>query len=74
MLAMLAVPLLALVLSTPPGDLIDGLRHPLALSALLLVGTFLLFGAVPKGFIPSTDTGQVSGTTETAQAATRTSN
>src|SRR4029450_10161914 len=36
MLALLAVPLLALVLSTPPGDLIDGLRHPLALSALRL--------------------------------------
>jgi molybdate transport system permease protein len=36
MLAMLAVPLLALVLSTPPGDLLDGLRHPLALAALRL--------------------------------------
>jgi molybdate transport system permease protein len=36
MLALLAVPLLALVLSTPPSDLIGGLRHPLALSALRL--------------------------------------
>lgn len=36
MLSVLAVPLLALVLSTPPGDLIDGLRHPLALAALRL--------------------------------------
>jgi molybdate transport system permease protein len=36
MLAVLAVPLLALVLSTSPGDLLDGLRHPLALSALRL--------------------------------------
>jgi hypothetical protein len=31
MLVVLAVPLLALVLSTPPGDLVAGLRHPLAL-------------------------------------------
>jgi molybdate transport system permease protein len=36
MLSVLAVPLLALVLSTSPGDLIDGLRQPLALSALRL--------------------------------------
>jgi molybdate transport system permease protein len=36
MLTVLAVPLLALVLSTAPGDLLDGLRHPLALSALRL--------------------------------------
>jgi molybdate transport system permease protein len=36
MLVVLAVPLLALVLSTSPGDLLDGLRHPLALSALRL--------------------------------------
>jgi len=36
MLSLLAVPLLALVLSTPPGDLVEGLRHPLALAALRL--------------------------------------
>ena len=36
MLVVLAVPLLALVLSTSPGDLVDGLRHPLAFSALRL--------------------------------------
>ena len=36
MLAVLAVPLLALVLSTSPVDLVAGLRHPLALSALRL--------------------------------------
>ena len=36
MLVVFAVPLLALVLSTPPGDLVAGLRHPLALSALRL--------------------------------------
>ncbi|MGZ6132546.1 MAG: ABC transporter permease, partial [Myxococcaceae bacterium] len=36
MVGVLAVPLLALVLSTGPGDLVEGLRHPLALSALRL--------------------------------------
>jgi molybdate transport system permease protein len=36
MCAVLAVPLLALVLSTCAGDFLDGLRHPLALSALRL--------------------------------------
>ncbi|MGZ6078271.1 MAG: hypothetical protein ACXWK6_10740, partial [Myxococcaceae bacterium] len=36
MVGVLAVPLLALVLSTTPRDLLDGLRHPLALAALRL--------------------------------------
>jgi molybdate transport system permease protein len=36
MLGLLGVPLFALVLSTSPADLLDGLRHPLALSALRL--------------------------------------
>ena len=36
MLGLLGVPLCALVLSTSPADLLDGLRHPLALSALRL--------------------------------------
>jgi molybdate transport system permease protein len=36
MLGLLGVPLLALVLSTSPADLLDGLRQPLALSALRL--------------------------------------
>ncbi len=36
MVAVLATPLLALLLSTTPGELLDGLRHPLALSALRL--------------------------------------
>src|SRR3954465_2677392 len=36
-------------------------------SALLLVGTVYLFGVVPKGFIPSVDTGQISGGVEFAQ-------
>jgi len=36
-------------------------------SALLLAGTIYLFGVVPKGFIPSVDTGQISGGVEFAQ-------
>jgi hydrophobic/amphiphilic exporter-1 (mainly G- bacteria), HAE1 family len=44
-------------------------RRGLALlfSALILVGTVVLARVVPKGFIPSEDTGQLSGTTETAE-------
>ena len=36
-------------------------------SGLLLVGTVYLFTIVPKGFIPSVDTGQISGGVEFAQ-------
>ncbi len=36
MVGVLAIPLLALVLSTAPGEFLEGLRHPLALSALRL--------------------------------------
>jgi HAE1 family hydrophobic/amphiphilic exporter-1 len=36
-------------------------------SALLLVGTVYLFQIVPTGFIPSVDTGQLSGQIETIQ-------
>jgi len=36
-------------------------------SAILLVATAYLFVAVPKGFIPSEDTGQITGSTEAAQ-------
>ncbi|HET7617810.1 MAG TPA: efflux RND transporter permease subunit, partial [Vicinamibacterales bacterium] len=36
----------------------------MVVSALLLVGTAYLFVVVPKGFIPSVDTGQISGQTE----------
>ncbi len=39
----------------------------MALSALLLVATGVLFYVVPKGFIPSEDTGQIIGFTEAAQ-------
>jgi hydrophobic/amphiphilic exporter-1 (mainly G- bacteria), HAE1 family len=36
-------------------------------SLLILAGTFVLGQIVPKGFIPSEDTGQLNGTTETAE-------
>jgi HAE1 family hydrophobic/amphiphilic exporter-1 len=36
-------------------------------SAALLAGTVYLFMVVPKGFIPSVDTGQISGSVEMAQ-------
>ena len=39
----------------------------MAFSALILVGTILLGRALPKGFIPSEDTGQLNGTTETQE-------
>ncbi|HKN67057.1 MAG TPA: efflux RND transporter permease subunit [Gemmatimonadaceae bacterium] len=42
-------------------------RVMLAFSALILVGTGILFVLVPKGFIPSQDNGNLSITTEAAQ-------
>jgi hydrophobic/amphiphilic exporter-1 (mainly G- bacteria), HAE1 family len=36
-------------------------------SGLVLVATLYLFDAIPKGFIPSEDTGQINATTEAAQ-------
>jgi hydrophobic/amphiphilic exporter-1 (mainly G- bacteria), HAE1 family len=39
----------------------------MVVSALLLAGTVYLFGIVPKGFIPSVDTGQIGGGVEFAQ-------
>jgi HAE1 family hydrophobic/amphiphilic exporter-1 len=39
----------------------------MALSALVLAGTVYLFTIIPMGFIPSVDTGQLSGQIETAQ-------
>jgi HAE1 family hydrophobic/amphiphilic exporter-1 len=42
-------------------------RTMLAFSAFIMVGTVVLFKVVPKGFIPSEDTGQLSATTEAAQ-------
>ncbi|HJQ23709.1 MAG TPA: multidrug efflux RND transporter permease subunit [Blastocatellia bacterium] len=50
------------------------LRHVMAhravtmlVSGLVLVATIYLFDAIPKGFIPSEDTGQINATTEAAQ-------
>jgi HAE1 family hydrophobic/amphiphilic exporter-1 len=42
-------------------------RAALAFSAAILVGTAVLWTLVPKGFIPSEDIGQITGTTETAE-------
>ena len=42
-------------------------RTALVFSAGILVGTILLFGWIPKGFIPSEDIDQLTGTTEAAE-------
>src|SRR3989475_12878779 len=44
-------------------------RRPaaMAFSAAILLGTGLLFVAVPKGFLPSEDNSQIFGTTETVE-------
>jgi HAE1 family hydrophobic/amphiphilic exporter-1 len=46
-------------------------RRPLAIVflAVVLIGTVLLGHVVPKGFIPSEDQSQLSGTTETAEGS-----
>ena len=38
-------------------------------SAVILLATVLLYGIVPKGFIPTEDTGQIQGTTETLEGS-----
>lgn len=46
------------------------LRHPLLVLSSLVIATLstaYLFTIVPKGFMPSEDTGQISGSTEAAQ-------
>jgi len=46
------------------------LRHQpftLGVAALTMVGTFWLYGQVPKGFFPQQDTGTLMGTTDAAQ-------
>jgi len=43
-------------------------RQTMIFSAAILVATVVLFVKVPKGFLPSEDTEQISGTTETAEA------
>ena len=45
----------------------DHRRAALVFSALILVGTAALWTVIPKGFIPSEDIGQLTGTTETAE-------
>ncbi|HTK30745.1 MAG TPA: efflux RND transporter permease subunit [Candidatus Saccharimonadaceae bacterium] len=45
----------------------DHRRSALAFGAAILVGTVALFMIVPKGFIPSEDTGQISGSTQTIE-------
>ncbi len=42
-------------------------RQTMLVSGAVLVATVVLFIKVPKGFIPSEDQGQISGTTETAE-------
>jgi HAE1 family hydrophobic/amphiphilic exporter-1 len=42
-------------------------RVAMAFSLLILLGTVALYKVVPKGFLPSEDTGRVNGTTEAAQ-------
>jgi len=42
-------------------------RSVMVFSALTLAGTVVLFQLVPKGFIPSEDTGRIRASTETAQ-------
>ncbi len=42
-------------------------RTTIVFSGLILVGTVVLFVIIPKGFIPSQDTGQLYATTEAAQ-------
>jgi HAE1 family hydrophobic/amphiphilic exporter-1 len=45
----------------------DHRRTTMAFSLAILAGTFLLYKIVPKGFIPSEDTGRIQASTETAE-------
>ena len=45
----------------------DHRRATMVFSLGILVGTVLLYRVVPKGFIPSEDTGRITASTETAQ-------
>jgi HAE1 family hydrophobic/amphiphilic exporter-1 len=49
---------------------VDHWRIMLGVGGLILVLTFVLFALVPKGFIPSEDTGQVIGNTQAAEGTT----
>jgi len=46
---------------------LDHRRATMIVTGLLLLATIYLFSVSPKGFIPSEDTGQISGITEAAQ-------
>ncbi len=49
---------------------VDYWRTTLALSALILVATVWLFGAVPKGFVPSEDIGLIVASTRAPEGVT----
>ncbi|MGH8400297.1 MAG: efflux RND transporter permease subunit, partial [Gammaproteobacteria bacterium] len=49
---------------------VDHWRTMLAVAGLMLVLTFYFFAVVPKGFIPTEDTGQISGDTEAPDGIT----
>jgi HAE1 family hydrophobic/amphiphilic exporter-1 len=51
------------------GWVMDHRRVALLFSAAILLGTVGLYLLVPKGFIPSEDTGFISGTTETLEGS-----
>jgi hydrophobic/amphiphilic exporter-1 (mainly G- bacteria), HAE1 family len=51
------------------GWVMDHRPASLAFSAGILVATGVLFVLVPKGFIPTEDTGQIQGTTETIEGS-----
>jgi HAE1 family hydrophobic/amphiphilic exporter-1 len=62
----------ARVLSSYERSLVWVMNHrpaSLAFSALILVATAGMFLLVPKGFIPTEDTGSISGTTETIEGS-----
>jgi HAE1 family hydrophobic/amphiphilic exporter-1 len=51
------------------GWVMDHRPAGLVFSAAILLGTVVLFALVPKGFIPTEDTGFISGTTETLEGS-----
>jgi len=51
------------------GWVMDHRPGALAASAAILAGTVVLFALVPKGFIPTEDTGTISGTTEAIEGS-----
>jgi HAE1 family hydrophobic/amphiphilic exporter-1 len=51
------------------GWVMDRRGLALILSGVILVATAVLFVLVPKGFIPTEDTGQIQGTTETLEGS-----